>query len=61
MSHSLKVCALVSKRATLLPLITAMKMRPSGAIAGSRAKRGVGTGHSRTLPASSGRAPGVMP
>jgi hypothetical protein len=59
--QSLNVCVLVSKRATLLPLITAIKMLPSGAIAGSRAKRGVGTGHSLTFPAKPGLAPGTTP
>jgi hypothetical protein len=36
-------------------------MLPSGATAGSRAKRGVGTGHSSTLPATLGSVPGAMP
>ncbi|MNC98722.1 hypothetical protein D3C83_167740 [compost metagenome] len=61
MSHSLNVFVFGSKRAILLPLITAMKMFPSGATAGSRAKRGVGTGHSVTFPARFGSAPGAVP
>ncbi len=36
-------------------------MEPSGATAGSRANRGVGTGHSLTFPAKCGCDPGVMP
>jgi len=36
-------------------------MLPSGAAAGSRAKRGVGTGHSLTLPAKPAGTPGATP
>ena len=47
-----RICPVLgSKCAILLPLITATKMLPSGAITRSRAKRSVGTGHSLTLPA----------
>ena len=58
-SHSRNCCVPGSKRAMRLPRMTAMKMLPSGAGAGSRANFGVGTGHSRTSPVMVASAPGA--